>query len=122
MGVAEGRSASGEERERQIVQVLLDAFEDLIRDDPHAFRRKFRKMAADPFSFYRGSACLFYSDQTLVEVQTEDAIANAVGDEDEGFAGYLADLGAAYGSQVREDHHLFVDAFRNGAIPGLPAG
>ncbi|WP_147142028.1 DUF2252 domain-containing protein [Stackebrandtia albiflava] len=30
--------------------------------DPHAFHRKFRKMAASPFAFYRGSACLFYSD------------------------------------------------------------
>ncbi|WP_252190226.1 MULTISPECIES: DUF2252 domain-containing protein [unclassified Rhodococcus (in: high G+C Gram-positive bacteria)] len=30
--------------------------------DPSAFRTKFRKMAADPFAFYRGSACLFYDD------------------------------------------------------------
>ncbi|WP_184676117.1 DUF2252 domain-containing protein [Saccharothrix violaceirubra] len=30
--------------------------------DPGAFRHKFRKMAADPFAFYRGSACLFYAD------------------------------------------------------------
>ncbi|MFD4369129.1 DUF2252 domain-containing protein [Rhodococcus sp. NPDC058521] len=30
--------------------------------DPSAFRTKFRKMAADPFAFYRGSACLFYND------------------------------------------------------------
>ena len=27
--------------------------------DPLAFRTKFRKMAADPLAFYRGSACLF---------------------------------------------------------------
>ena len=27
-----------------------------MRADPHAFRVKFRKMAADPFAFYRGSA------------------------------------------------------------------
>ncbi|WP_189112582.1 DUF2252 domain-containing protein [Pilimelia terevasa] len=32
--------------------------------DPAAFRRKFRKMAASPFAFYRGSACLFYADMT----------------------------------------------------------
>ena len=62
------------------------------------------------------------SEQTLVDVQTEDAIAEVVGEDAEGFAGYLADFGAAYGEQVRQDHHLFVDAFRNGAIPGLPAG
>ncbi|MBA3411484.1 MAG: DUF2252 domain-containing protein, partial [Geodermatophilaceae bacterium] len=30
--------------------------------DPAAFRSKFRKMAADPSSFYRGTACLFYAD------------------------------------------------------------
>ncbi|MBA3311631.1 MAG: DUF2252 domain-containing protein [Nocardioidaceae bacterium] len=30
--------------------------------DPDGFRTKFRKMAADPFAFYRGSACLFYAD------------------------------------------------------------
>jgi uncharacterized protein (DUF2252 family) len=33
-----------------------------MRADPAAFRTKFRKMAADPFAFYRGSACLFYAD------------------------------------------------------------
>jgi uncharacterized protein (DUF2252 family) len=30
--------------------------------DPTAFRTKFRKMARDPFAFYRGSAGLFYAD------------------------------------------------------------
>jgi uncharacterized protein (DUF2252 family) len=49
-------------REKQIVEVLVDAFEHLIDADPRAFRRKFRRMAQDPFSFYRGSACLFYAD------------------------------------------------------------
>jgi uncharacterized protein (DUF2252 family) len=43
-------------------RVLVDGFADLIEADPRAFRRKFRKMAQDPFSFYRGSACLFYAD------------------------------------------------------------
>jgi uncharacterized protein (DUF2252 family) len=50
------------DRAERIVGVLVDAFEDLIEADPRAFRRKFRKMAQDPFSFYRGSACLFYAD------------------------------------------------------------
>ncbi|TDD54129.1 DUF2252 domain-containing protein [Nonomuraea terrae] len=35
-----------------------------IERDPAAFRRKFRKMAASPFAFYRGSACVFYADLT----------------------------------------------------------
>jgi uncharacterized protein (DUF2252 family) len=51
-------------RQQLIVDVLDDAFRDLMRADPHAFRVKFRKMAADPFAFYRGSACLFYADVT----------------------------------------------------------
>ena len=45
-----------------------------------------------------------------------------IGGEAEAFAANLAEFGAAYGAQAREDHRLFVDAFRNGAIPGLPAG
>jgi uncharacterized protein (DUF2252 family) len=55
-------AASNSKRRSQIVQVLSDAFRPLMRSDPDAFRTKFRKMAADPFAFYRGSACLFYAD------------------------------------------------------------
>lgn len=51
-----------DEREVFIVESLVDAFSDLMSADPNAFRTKFRKMAADPFAFYRGSACLFYAD------------------------------------------------------------
>jgi hypothetical protein len=40
----------------------VEAFSDLMKADPDAFRTKFRKMAADPFAFYRGSACVFYAD------------------------------------------------------------
>ena len=54
--------APDSERQDHIVAVLVDAFEHLIERDPRAFRGKFRKMAADPFAFYRGSAPLFYSD------------------------------------------------------------
>ena len=50
------------DRSAQIVDTLVDAFSDLMAADPTAFRTKFRKMAADPFAFYRGSACLFYAD------------------------------------------------------------
>ena len=48
--------------EQRILDVLADAFETLMRADPDAFRRRFRRMAADPWAFYRGSACLFYAD------------------------------------------------------------
>lgn len=50
------------QRQEEIVKVLADAFDDLMAVDPAAFRRRFRKMAMDPFAFYRGSACLFYAD------------------------------------------------------------
>ena len=59
--------ADPEARQGELVQVLSDAFAPLIEADPRAFRRKFRKMAADPFAFYRGSAPLFYADVVRVE-------------------------------------------------------
>lgn len=51
-----------DERTDQLVQVLTDAFDELMDADPDAFRVKFRKMAADPFAFYRGSATVFFTD------------------------------------------------------------
>jgi uncharacterized protein (DUF2252 family) len=60
------------ERQEQIVDVLVDAFADLIAADARAFRRKFRKMASDPFAFYRGSACLFYADLAGLEDRWAD--------------------------------------------------
>lgn len=57
-----GRRPSRAKRQQQIVDVLEGAFADLMAADPKAFRIKFRKMAADPFAFYRGAACLFYAD------------------------------------------------------------
>ena len=47
-----------------IIDVLTREFGELMAVDPAAFRRKFRKMAASPFAFYRGSASLFYADLT----------------------------------------------------------
>ncbi|WP_327038678.1 DUF2252 domain-containing protein [Micromonospora maris] len=52
-----------EKRSAFIVEVLAQEFGALMALDPAAFRRKFRKMAASPFAFYRGSASLFYADQ-----------------------------------------------------------
>lgn len=60
-------AGSDSERQKHIVDVLVDAFADLIERDPRAFRGKFRKMAADPFAFYRGSAPLYYSDMARLE-------------------------------------------------------
>ena len=49
-------------RQELIVACLIEAFEPLMKADAAGFRTKFRKMAADPFAFYRGSACVFYAD------------------------------------------------------------
>jgi uncharacterized protein (DUF2252 family) len=61
------------------------------------------------------------SDQTLVRFQTEEAIMGAVEGREDEFAADLVEFGRAYGEQARDDHRLFVDAFRNGRIPGVPA-
>ena len=85
------------ERSERIVGVLVDAFEDLIQADPRAFRRKFRKMAQDPFSFYRGSACLFYADVAEMEDRYADERTSRVwiqGDlHAENYGTYLNDAG-----------------------------
>jgi uncharacterized protein (DUF2252 family) len=61
------QTTGSDERSGLIVDVLVDAFADLMQADAEAFRTKFRKMAADPFAFYRGSACLFYADMATAE-------------------------------------------------------
>jgi len=65
---------SHQDRAARIVEVLDTEFRDLIARDPSAFRRKFRKMAASPFAFYRGSAALFYAD--MVGPYADDRFLN----------------------------------------------
>lgn len=60
-------------RTARIVDTLTEAFADLMAASPVAFRAKFRKMAADPFAFYRGSACLFYADMAVLDDPWADA-------------------------------------------------
>ncbi|MEV0717052.1 DUF2252 domain-containing protein [Asanoa sp. NPDC050611] len=55
---------TNERRSTHLVDVLTTEFGQLMALDPAAFRRKFRKMAASPFAFYRGSAAVFYADLT----------------------------------------------------------
>ena len=68
----EQQHESSDERQTKIVAVLVVAFSELMDADPNAFRQKFRKMAADPFAFYRGSACLFYADMEREEDRWAD--------------------------------------------------
>jgi uncharacterized protein (DUF2252 family) len=60
------------ERQAFIIDCLVEAFSELMEADPDAFRTKFRKMAADPFAFYRGSACVFYADVAAREDRWAD--------------------------------------------------
>jgi uncharacterized protein (DUF2252 family) len=60
-------TGDAEARRHRIVNTLVEAFAELMKASPAAFRTKFRKMAADPFAFYRGSATLFYADVAALE-------------------------------------------------------
>jgi uncharacterized protein (DUF2252 family) len=56
------RSQSQEDRQQSLVDVFVSSYRPLMEADPGAWRGKFRKMAATPFAFYRGSAAVFYAD------------------------------------------------------------
>ncbi|CAF1255952.1 unnamed protein product [Rotaria sordida] len=51
-----------QQRTNYIIDTFLKSFTNDIRENPKAWRNRFRKMAANEFSFYRGSAVLFYRD------------------------------------------------------------
>ena len=70
--LAEIQSLTADQRRAEIIDILVDAFRELMYADPSAFRHKFRKMAANPFAFYRGSAALFYSDMAREPDLSED--------------------------------------------------
>jgi hypothetical protein len=59
------------------------------------------------------------SDPTLVGFQTEDEIIEAISGNEEEFVEEMVAFGTGYSEIARDDHWLFVDAFRNGLIPGL---
>ncbi|MCU1632996.1 MAG: hypothetical protein JWM61_1648 [Micrococcaceae bacterium] len=59
--------AATDPRQQHIVSTLVEAHQALMGVDPLAFRARFRKMAADPYAFYRGSASLFYTDMEKLD-------------------------------------------------------
>jgi uncharacterized protein (DUF2252 family) len=61
------------------------------------------------------------SDQDLVDFQTEEAIVAVLEGRRKEFVRDLTDFAIAYADRVREDHALFVDAFREGRIGGVSA-
>jgi hypothetical protein len=72
------RSQSDQQRTQFIIETFSQFFKSGILENPTAFRGRFRKMAATPFNFYRGSAVLFYQD---LKVDQDQFIArnNAAG-------------------------------------------
>jgi hypothetical protein len=58
------------------------------------------------------------SEESLVPFSTEKAIDEVIGDDRENFEGFLVDFAHSYSDRARNDHQLFIDAFRNGKIAG----
>ena len=56
------------------------------------------------------------SHQDLVDFQVEQAIARSLEGRRNEFVDWLCDWGMEYAVRVREDHALFVDAFREGRV------
>ena len=56
------------------------------------------------------------SGQDLVDFSVEEAIAASVQGRRREFVGWLDDFGLTYAGTVREDHALFVEAFREGKV------
>nr|WP_179519546.1 DUF2252 domain-containing protein [Nocardioides perillae] len=54
------------------------------------------------------------SDQDLVDIQVEDAVAASVEGRREEFRAWVTDFAVEYAARVRRDHTLFVEAFRSG--------
>jgi uncharacterized protein (DUF2252 family) len=84
-------------RQQLIIDTLVEAHEALMEADPHAFRARFRKMAADPYAFYRGSAALFYADMEDLDDRWADERTSRVwihGDlHAENFGTYMSNEG-----------------------------
>jgi hypothetical protein len=51
-----------QERTNYIIETFMRNFGSQMKQNPKGWRGRFRKMAANEFAFYRGSAVLFYRD------------------------------------------------------------
>jgi uncharacterized protein (DUF2252 family) len=59
------------------------------------------------------------SDHTLVPFSTDKAIHAVLAGREDDFVAFIVAFGEQYGSIVRKDYDLFIDAFRNHQFPGL---
>ena len=87
------RSASA--RRQVVVDVMRESFGEEMAAEPTAYRAKFRRMAHDPHSFFRGSAALFYRDVTRLDAPYVDERSSRIhGDlHVENFGTYLNSAG-----------------------------
>lgn len=58
----ENSNDTDQQRTNYIIDTFLENFGNDMRENPKGWRGRFRKMAANEFAFYRGSAVLFYRD------------------------------------------------------------
>lgn len=104
------RTTPGSDRSEVIVGVLADAFAPLMEADPAAFRTKYRKMAADPHAFYRGTACLFFSDLTGTQGPGDPRWGEDFCDEQSGRIWVHGDLHVEnFGTYLNSDGRLVFD-------------
>jgi uncharacterized protein (DUF2252 family) len=59
------------------------------------------------------------SDQTLVDYSIDEAINQVLDGREAEYVAYMTQFGEQYAARVREDHRIFVDAFRNHLIGGI---
>ena len=98
----QGGAMDDDARTTFLLDVMKEAFSDLVAADASAFRKKFRTMAGDPFAFYRGTACVFYADMA----EREDRWA----DERTGRVWIQGDLHAQnFGTYMDGSGHLVFD-------------
>ncbi|CAF5096943.1 unnamed protein product, partial [Rotaria sp. Silwood1] len=56
---------------------------------------------------------------SIIPTNTEQIIRSAIYGHDHDFVRDMVEFGMIYGEQVRREHGLFFEAFRNNRIPGL---
>ena len=59
------------------------------------------------------------SDQKLIDVSTDEAISDALEGREAEFVKAIVEFGQQYGDLARDDHQIFIDAFRNHRIMDL---
>ena len=108
------RDTKPKERQQFIIDTFVECFGNLMQTDPDAFRDKFRKMAATPFAFYRGSAGLFYADMAHEDDPFSNEKTSRVwiqGDlHAENFGTYMNNLGVIV-FDVNDFDEAYVGAF-----------